>query len=192
MPGSLGKKRFTIIDDYVKHVTNWQPMSPLVVVHSKLPELPNLTGLAVDMIKMNEATASSHWFKTNGLRTGMQAVLLLLVDKNPEGSRVMLVQLMQRQRDEVRDRGTMTTDGFTHLKMVLGLPIEWPTYQVPEQLLQQRLSWWQESLIRNAVNRYEALHLNKLVHKQWPTKDGEDGRIYRGREVLEAMADYVR
>lgn len=193
MPGSLGRKRTETVQSFIAPPAQMFPKLQRLRI-DKLPETHTKEDVAFRLIEMNESAASDHWFKVNGIRTGMQALVHLVETHNVRAAFLLVIELMKRQRDEFKIKGTQKTDNFTELKLVLGLPTDWPTGDMPEELLHKGISLAKQEEIAYAVTRSKYRHylFDKLVHKKWPEGLETERTIYEGYEVVEAIKDYIR
>lgn len=145
----------------------------------------------IDLVKYNETFTQNFWYQVYGIRTGLQIFLDLYYLHNSDAAYVKMVEHMKRQRDEFVTKGTKNTPNLPELKMILRLPLIWPTEDLPERYEKKKWRLFLSKDIKAAARRYRHLILDKLVYKPWPT--GDEERVeYRGEKLLEAMREYIR
>ena len=143
---------------------------------------------AADLRDRNEATKKKFWFKAQGLRNGAIALLQIIEAENPAGARHMMIRHMERQLSD-SDR---VSHNFTEMKLLLGLPTEWPTEKMIKQVKSEELDFVRRLLLVEAARKRESI-FKGLVYKAWPADKSEE-RVARStpNDILEGMREYTR
>lgn len=147
---------------------------------------------ARELIEYNRDEVDKFWFKVQGMRNGIAVFLAIMQLGNIGMARLHMIEHMKRQRDEWDNKRKKNSPNFTELKMLLKLPTDWPTGDLPEMLLQDSLAEEVAIEIARAAWRYRKVILAHLEYKIWPEKDGDERLSFAGNELLEAMRDYAR
>lgn len=149
----------------------------------------DLSTVGLEVVERNEADGSGHWRRVNGIRRGAYAFYALFqLDDPAVAFRALTDHMKVQARFEV---GSMPN--HTELKMLFGLPVEWPAAGAGERYEVEGLGWRREMDIRTAVDAGRAAVFDQLNYRTWP-EDEPDGteRDYKGEEILERLRLYIR
>lgn len=153
---------------------------------------PQLTSAAQALLQWNERTSSDFWFKANGIRTGCQVFLALMELRNPMAAYILMTDHMKRQRDEWAKKETKRLPNFTEMKLVLGLPTEWPEGDQPERWQRRLISEHRARTILIATARYRERIFKGIQYKPWPLREDEDAPVFYEDGVLNGLREYIR
>ena len=200
-PGKLARKREELIQriaiegaERLKLVagTEFPGNAPMSMMMPPMPSNdPKLTSAAQELLARNEAESSKFWFKANGIRTGIQVFMAIMVLRNVAAAFVLMTDHMKKQRDEWRDKQTKRSPNFTELKMVLGLPTDWPADFDPEDWQSRGISEQRALRILLATERYRDRIFRGVLYKPYP-REGEEVVEYEGEALLTGMREYIR
>jgi hypothetical protein len=149
----------------------------------------DLSTVGIEVVERNEKDSSGHWRRVNGIRRGAHAFLALFRLNNPGIAFMTMTEHMKVQARS--DAGSMPN--HTELKMVLGLPTDWPEAGIAEACERRGLDFYREQDILRAVQRGRAAVFHNLEYSTWP-EDEEDGaeKTYRGEEILDRFRRYIK
>lgn len=149
----------------------------------------DLSTVGIEVVERNEKDSSGHWRRVNGFRRGCHAFLALFRLNNPGIAFFAITEHMKVQARS--EPGSMPN--HTELKMVLGLPTDWPAPNVAEACERTGLDFYREQDILRAVQRGRAAVFDALEYSTWP-EDEEDGaeKTYRGEEILDRFRRYIK
>lgn len=168
-----------------------QPHPTHIAVGALPAPVTHLQG-ALETIDRNTAFTKDFWFVAQGLRNGLQVYISLFVLHNPNAAYLKMVEHMKRQRNEFDQQGTMRSLNFTDLKMVLGLPTEWPKGELPEQLEHKQLSWSRYWLISQAIKSHRKDVFKDLSYRPYTLDPSETAQEFVEEGVLIGMREYIR
>lgn len=149
----------------------------------------DLSTVGIEVVERNEKDSSGHWRRVNGIRRGCHAFLALFRIGNPSIAFMTMTEHMKVQARS--DAGSMPN--HTELKMVLGLPTDWPAPNVAEACERRGLDFYREQDILRAVRLGRATVFDRLEYSTWP-EDEDDGeeRTYHGEEILDRFRKYIK
>lgn len=144
-----------------------------------------------EVIDRNEKDGSAHWRQVNGLRRGAFSLLALYWLGNTQAAFLSLTEHMRVQSR--LDEGACTN--LTELKMLFGLPIEWPkTSESAETAERQGFTLRRHQEIMRAVNKGFTAVAATLVYQPWPEgrMDQSIPEEHKGEAILEAIRGFIR
>ncbi len=147
---------------------------------------------ALEVLQKSEKFRDEFWFKVQGIRNGLQIFLMIVSLRNIEGAYILMIEHMKRQRDELEKKNRASSPNLPHLKLLLGLPTEWPVGDLPERSQKIKLGKLKTQDIKVAVKRYKMKIFEGLIYKTWPDTEGQERLEYHGERMLEAMREYIR
>jgi hypothetical protein len=185
---SLKRDFEEVIVDSLKQL---QPQPASVAIGVLPAPVTSMPG-ALETIEENKKFTKDFWFVAQGLRNGLQAFIALFILDNPKAAYLKMIEHMKRQRNEFAQRETMKSPNFSELKMILGLPTEWPQGELPEQLERKELSLASIWLIRYAVKHHRSEVFRGLTYKPYTFSGEDEGQEFFGEDVLIGMREYIR
>ncbi len=190
-PGRTRVRRTRDFKNLVSEIAKELHIAPEIML-SELKSPPVIDG-AIAQLKNNEDFTTDFWFKAQGTRNGIQVFLDIVLLHNIAGALVRLTDHMKRQRDEFENKGTKKSPNFTALKLLLGLPTEWPMGDLPERCLAQGIKESRANDILAAARTHKHKILSQLDYKIWPeNSDVKEREEYVGENVIIGMREYIR
>lgn len=125
----------------------------------------------------------------NGVRQGVAAFLAILDYGQIGTANFIMTEHMKKQRDEFEGKGTKNLPNYPQLKKFLGLPIDWPTGDMPEKLQKAGVSDRDDKLIEYAMAAGAKEKALEVLRKMATLKRGE---IPEAESMLEILRKYLR
>lgn len=149
---------------------------------------PDMARMGIELIELNEKDGSGHWRKVNGIRRGCTVFLTLLGEGNTTAAFLTLTEHAKVQARLPEG----ATPNLTELKMLFGLPIEWPEKGLPERLEQRGLHWRRAAELAE-LRAYRDAIFAGVRYTPFPRDESAPDVTYTGAdEIMEQMRVYIR